>query len=175
MKIWRALYPLRNTIIMIIGCMVLSPGISGCKETTVSEEFPRGRVIKVIDGDSLVVRLNNTTREIRLWGIDSPEYRQRYGVQSGKQLRKLVSGKTVTVKQKDVDSYNRIVALVYLGTTLINEEMIQLGNSWVYTRYCDDVLCDKWQKLQQQARKERLGLWKNGDVMPPWKWRQLQR
>ena len=44
-------------------------------------------VTKIIDGDSIVVNYKNQSVKVRLWGIDTPEYKQAYS----KAAKKLVT------------------------------------------------------------------------------------
>ena len=50
-----------------------------------------GKVIKVIDGDTIYVRdYDNKTHKIRLAGIDAPEMSQPYGKESRSHLLELI-------------------------------------------------------------------------------------
>lgn len=42
----------------------------------------------------------------------------------------------VEVEPVTTDQYGRTVAFVRVGDTLVNEELIQQGFAWVFTRYC---------------------------------------
>ena len=69
--------------------------------------------VVVLDGDSLRIKGN----DIRLYGIDAPEYRQSCKLANGKSylcgrdskrfLRKLISGQAVECRQIDLDRYDR--------------------------------------------------------------------
>lgn len=112
----------------------------------------------VIDGDT--VGLANGEK-VRLIGIDSPESGQPYYTEVKNKLRELVEGKEVLL-EKDVgdrDKYGRLVRYIWLGTTLINLEMVKQGYSKSYT-YPPDV---KYQTqilaAEKEAREKQLGLW----------------
>ena len=48
--------------------------------TSVSQSFAwQGKVVGVIDGDTVTVMHNDVGEEIRLYGVDSPEKRQPFG------------------------------------------------------------------------------------------------
>jgi micrococcal nuclease len=53
----------------------------------------------------------------------------------------------------DVDRYGRTVALVAVGTRLVNQELVWQGLAWVFTRYCYRPICEEWTKLEAEARK----------------------
>ncbi len=55
-----------------------------------------GKVVKVVDGDTLyVLDANYQEHKIRLAGIDAPERKQAYGLASRKHLASIVAGKQV--------------------------------------------------------------------------------
>ena len=54
-------------------------------------------VVKVIDGDTIVVNHNNDRRKIRLIYIDAPEIDQVYGKDSKIFLKNILSNQIITV------------------------------------------------------------------------------
>ncbi len=135
-----------------------------------------GYVVKVLDGDSLIVRKGNRDYEVRLYGIDAPEYGQKYGEEAKRFTKAQTYKKTVTVEPKDVDRYGRIVAVVKSRGTLVNRKLVQDGLAWVYSRYClDKTLCSAWGKEQKRAKAGARGLWKDKNPLPPWQWREKVR
>ncbi len=133
-----------------------------------------GAVVKVLDGDSMKVKNKGNGRvyEIRLYGIDTPEYRQPYSNKARQLTRRLVLGKEVSVRKKDIDRYDRIVALVSRGNTLVNRELVRNGLAWFYGRYClEQPLCDELKTLEAQARKQKRGLWRDRNPVSPWEWK----
>ncbi len=133
-------------------------------------------VVKVLDGDSLRVKKGNRILEIRLYGIDAPEYGQPYGEQAKRFTRRLTYKKTVSLTSKDVDRYGRIVALVKSDGRLVNRELVREGLAWVYPKYClEQSLCSSLKRLEYKARRARRGLWKAKNPVSPWKWKQRER
>lgn len=159
-------YILRNLILAIAFCS-LSSSWSGAGETL------RCRVLKVIDGDSILVLAGNSEMEIRLWGIDSPEYDQPYADKAKKRTAELLKGNSISVKVKGRDGYNRVLAVVYSGGTCVNQKLVMQGAAWVYDYYCRAAECGEWVRLEREARVHRRGLWQDKNPMPPWKWRRL--
>jgi len=131
-----------------------------------------GKVIGVTDGDTIKVLQNHTQYKIRLYGIDTPEKRQDFGMRAKQFTSGLVYGKNVKVVEKDVDRYGRIVGLVYVGgDTCVNQEIVKNGFAWVYKRYCKDDFCKDWIKFEEQARSSKVGLWSHPTPIPPWEFR----
>ncbi|MGI9536789.1 MAG: thermonuclease family protein [Desulfocapsaceae bacterium] len=125
----------------------------------------------VVDGDSLVVRRKGTAMEVRLWGIDAPEYDQPNSLPAKNALKKLVVGRKGELQAKYRDRYGRHVSLLTIEDLNINEAMVAAGHSWVYSRYCREVVCLRWAHLQAEAKKKKLGLWKENNPIAPWQWK----
>ena len=117
-----------------------------------------GQVVKIIDGDSIQVRRNEKIYEIRLYGIDTPEYRQPYSNKAKQFTRKLAYQQWVQVEEMDVDRYGRVVALVTSRGKLVNRELVREGLAWYYPRYCRaQPLCRELDSLEKSARKRKKG------------------
>jgi len=129
-------------------------------------------IIRVIDGDSLLVRkANRKVLEIRLYGIDAPEWGQEGGAEATAALRP-IRGRTVTIREMDKDAYSRTVALVGLEGQSVNLRQAALGHAWHYARYCQEQpICGKIKKAEARAREMKRGLWA-GDPVAPWIWRR---
>jgi endonuclease YncB( thermonuclease family) len=131
-----------------------------------------GRVVRVKDGDSLLVERTDVKRvsEVRLAGIDAPELAQPWGIQSRTGLRRIVQGKPVTVEITDRDRYGRLVARVWQGRAYVNAAMTLSGNAWAFDRYLPDRAI---RDGQAQAQAQRRGLWAlpPEQRLPPATWR----
>ncbi len=157
-----------------IACSIFSVGISLLlliADPVFANDVIKGTVVKILDGDSILVREGKTRHEIRLWGIDSPEYKQPYGNTARRQTEKLLKGKLVSVRVINQDRYGRLVGIVHTGSMNINEALVKQGGAWVYTTYCKQSICREWKKTERSARKNRVGLWGGKNPVPPWKWR----
>lgn len=152
---------------MLAGIFLLLPHAS-------SEESVRyqGRVVKVIDGDSITILVEKQQIKIRLGEIDTPERGQPYWRVSRKALEKLVAGKTITAIQTDIDRYKRIVAHVYIDDLWVNEQMVKDGYAWVYPKYAKS---ESIYLAEEYAKANKLGIWSlpESERIPPWKWRRM--
>lgn len=134
-----------------------------------------GSVKKIIDGDSLLIASGRKIIEVRLYGVDCPEYNQPFSHEAKALVRRQVAGKRVLVRPQYYDSYGRLVAIVgYDGQTL-NGELVGAGLAWVYPRYCRKKICQSWQKSENTARADNRGLWSETQPIPPWKWKRSKR
>lgn len=132
------------------------------------------QVKKAHDGDSLAVTgPEGGVIHVRLYGVDAPEAKQRFGYQAKKRLAALAARKTVEVEPLDTDRYGRTVALVRNGEgQLVNEVLVAEGLAWVYDEYCRKPFCQDWAALQQEARRQRRGLWVEDEPQRPEEWRR---
>jgi endonuclease YncB( thermonuclease family) len=121
---------------------------------------PRGLTYHAIDGDSF--KAGET--EIRLHGIDAPEYRQICTDKSGAKLpcgklardalSKLVRTKTINCKIIDRDRYGRQVSVCSDGALNINREMVRLGWAVAYRRHALNYLV-----AEREAKAAKRGIW----------------
>lgn len=96
---------------------------------------------KVVDGDTIQVKINDETESVRLIGIDAPEIEgktKEKGIESKKYLEKLLENKKIRLEpdetQDDRDVYNRLLRYVFLNDgTLVNEKMIEGKMAKEYT------------------------------------------
>lgn len=154
---------LRVSLFLLFACFVNAPKV----------EAWEGVVTKVLDGDSIRVQRGDKTHEIRLYGIDTPEYGQAFSQKAKKKTRKLVFAQKVEVDARDTDRYGRIVAVVTTDGNSLNLELVRRGLAWVYPRYCKDVvLCAEMEQAERTARREHRGLWTEKNPMPPWQWKR---
>jgi micrococcal nuclease len=131
-----------------------------------------GRVIEVADGDTVVIRTASDDVRIRIFGIDAPESGQSYGAEARQTTRSLLLGRDVTVRQRDVDQYGRIVAELLLDGADVGATLIAAGAAWHYRAFSDS---SEYAELEAQAYRERVGLWSDPEPVPPWTWRARTR
>lgn len=131
-----------------------------------------GLVVRIIDGDSIKVLVDGVVKEIRLYGIDTPEHMQPHSYKAKQLTKQLAEGQYVTIIAKDVDRYGRIVAKIKSRGKLVNRELVREGLAWYYKRYChEQPLCGELKSLEEEARIARRGLWKDKNPEAPWEWK----
>ena len=126
-------------------------------------------VQSVADGDSF--RCLDGSR-VRLIGVDSPERQQHpFGQQAQQALREIMPAGTVVRIETDVapsDRYGRVLAHVWVGSTLVNEAMVQGGWAVLYTVPPNIKYADRLERAQSEARVSGAGLWaKSGFACTP--------
>ena len=132
-------------------------------------------VMKVVDGDSLEILHEGKWRAIRLYGIDSPEWKQPYSKKAKLYLERLLLGKNVEIEEFYADKFSRSVALIYFQGICVNKLLVEQGLAWVHIYYCHKKICEQWKELEEQARDEKIGLWQEKRPIPPWVWKRQKR
>ncbi|MBY0589082.1 thermonuclease family protein [bacterium] len=136
----------------------------------------KGFVSFVKDGDSLVLRVGNEEKEVRLWGIDSPEgnTRQPFAEDARAYARQLAHRKNITLAVHDRDQYGRLVGEAFLpDQSSLNEQMIRAGWAWHFRRHAAEKT--SFARAEEDARQEGRGLWQDANPIPPWDWRRDHR
>ena len=151
------------------------------------EDYPI-KIVRVIDGDSVVVRLpNREERSVRMYGIDAPEKAQKRGGSSTQQLERILrGGRDWRLHVIDEDHYQRLVGLIYCedeesvyrnhdGTGILsaNHEMVRSGWAHWYQEYGDQI--GEFENLERYAQQERLGVWQDDEIVYPWDFRKRRR
>lgn len=133
------------------------------------------QVVRVIDGDTVVVRLSHGEQTVRLDSIDAPERKQPGGEESRRALAGyLPEGSSVRLTRLGRDRYRRILGQLYRPDGAnVNSLLVRNGRAWVYTKYCRDF--NYWTPLQVRAQQQRLGLWAAPHPLPPWEFRHPNR
>lgn len=79
------------------------------------------------------------------------------GLEAKKELEKLVSGKNVVVKEEIIDQMGRPMALIYIGSKLVNVEMLKTG----WARFHSDNTSQRevLKKAYDEARAKKIGIY----------------
>jgi endonuclease YncB( thermonuclease family) len=141
--------------------------------TTGAQEVLSGKVTRIVDGDTLDVLLGSGRIRVRLHGIDAPERDQPGGREARRWLQRRLIDHSVQLQPVSQDRYERMVAIVQAGGSVVNEELLQAGHAWAYRHYlrrADHSYCD----MEERARRARLGLWAGAKPHAPWQYRQTR-
>jgi micrococcal nuclease len=177
--------PLRQ-IVLVPLLMLLSASPTQAKDPIRTIE---GIVTKVSDGDTIQIKDRLGTKvKVRLYGIDAPETEksnrrtgrvskpgQPYGGEAFEALKAKIDHRWVTVEVMDMDRYRRAVSIIRSGNRNINREMVRQGYAWAYRQYLDRPHASEYIDAEEQARRERRGLWRQANPQPPWEFRKMLR
>ena len=127
-----------------------------------------GVVVRIVDGDTIHVRIVDRIEKVRYIGVNTPEtHHPTKGVERGGHAaasvnRDLVSGKRVRLEldAQERDRYGRLLAYVWVGDVMVNAELLRLGYAQVMTVPPNVRHQDLFLKLQRDAREAGRGLWR---------------
>jgi micrococcal nuclease len=121
------------------------------------------KVVQVIDGDTIKVVSAGDEEDVRLIGIDAAEKGEDFSVQATQALEKLVGGATVHLEMdvEQRDQYDRLLAYVWVGGAMANEELLKQGLVTVYTVSPNVKYVDRFKAAQDAAQAAEIGLWGN--------------
>jgi len=136
-----------------------APTLVAAAGTHDSRPVLTGIVTRVIDADTIDVKLTSGPIRVRFHGIDAPERGQPGGAEATAALKRWILDKEVDLEPSDQSrSYDRLVATVYHGETNINARLVREGYAWADPRYLgkvDALLCHD----EANARAAKRGLW----------------
>lgn len=131
-------------------------------------------MIAITDGDTIKARCGQPGEfeqiTVRVAEIDAPEKRQPFGEASRQALAALCFNQTAQIKPQTKDRYGRMVARVECQGKDASTELIRVSMAWVFDRYVKDK---GLYALQNEARAERRGLWREDGAVAPWEWRRM--
>lgn len=127
-------------------------------------------VEKVVDGDTIKVKMDGELKTIRLIGLDTPEVVdprkvvECFGQEASNKAKEILNNKKVRLEiddsQGDQDNYGRLLRYVYLeDNTFLNKWMIENGYGHEYTYEIPYIHQSKFQEAENFARENKLGLW----------------
>ena len=132
------------------------------------------RVLEVIDGDTIAVRLADGSGErVRYIGVDTPESTpdqplECFGHRSAEANERLVGGRIVRLRlgAERRDVYGRLLAYVFTrgapsgrGRLFVNAELVRRGYARTLTIAPNDGRAPLLQRLERRAGLRGVGLW----------------
>ena len=127
-------------------------------------------VVRVVDGDTIVVSDKGKDVKVRLVGVDTPETVhprkpvEHYGKEASRFTTNLLKGEKVYLVGEPLpgalDRYGRTLAYIYRAPDglFVNAEIIRQGYGHAYTQIPSKYM-QEFKQLEQFARKAEKGLW----------------
>lgn len=146
------------------------------------------QVVRVTDGDTIVVHSGGQEERIRFCGIDAPEIQhgskagQLLGEQSKAYLQQLIdeTNGTVVLMATDRDRYGRLVAEVFTVKAngeekSLQNEMLLAGMAYVYPQYVSSCPNEQPMRMAEAvAQQQHVGVWSR-EYQRPWEFRHTNR
>ncbi len=142
------------------------------QSTSADESGGEGRAVveRVVDGDTIVVRIEGSSEKIRLIGIDTPESVdprspvECFGTEASARTAELLPEGTEVDLVRDVearDRYDRLLAYVYRASDglFVNEALARDGYAVLSTYPPNVAHVEALQAAVADARSAGRGLW----------------
>ena len=146
--------------------------VAGAMDTVAAEEeLIRGRVVRVLDGDTVSVRdAARRQHRVRLAGCDAPARGKPFGERSRQNLAALLHGREVEARCMKRDRYGRLVCDVLIGSRDACLEQVRDGLAWHYRYFAHEQTPGeraRFEDAEARARAARRGLWADPSAAVP--------
>ena len=178
--------------LLLLPVLLLALANLSMAEMMVSEPdiFRRCKVGQVLDGNTIAcdVGEGGVPASIYLYQIDAPELDQPFGEKAKKSLSDMIYSEEITIENKGMDKYKRILGIVIFSPCFSNKrivgcgylipeedynyKMIKQGYAWFDPSYGENPV---YQQAEQEARAAKRGLWADENPIPPWEWRAKKK
>ncbi len=132
-----------------------------------TQKWEKATLIKVIDGDTLLVKIDRKKEKVRLIGIDCPEKGEPYFEKARDLARRLTEGQEIRL-YRDVserDRYGRLLRYVYTDHTFLNAELVARGYARAVAYSPDLKYFFFFLQLEKEAQKQKRGIY--GKLIEP--------
>lgn len=144
------------------------------KENEYYPGIPRGKVLvatvsRVVDGDTINIKVNGKEETVRLLLVDTPETVhpskpvQPFGPEASKLAKEtLTPGKQVEIEIdiSERDKYGRFLCYLYIDGKMFNELLLEKGLARVAYVYAPNTrYVDQFYNVQKQAQAKEIGIW----------------
>ena len=168
MRLPRSLPSLASVAVLVIAIVLLvRSGDDNSPTSTPAPKTGTAHVMRAIDGDTIEVRFDGATEDVRYIGVDTPETVKPgapvecFGPEAHDFNAKLVEGHDVSLEfdAERRDVYGRLLAYVRLGDEFVNAELVRRGYATTLTIAPNDRYADQLARLEREASAKGLGLW----------------
>jgi micrococcal nuclease len=168
----------RSTVRTLLVVALVLAGCAGCaatRRTAVGIDEPVDRpgaavVRRVVDGDTLIVRIEGTDERVRLIGVDTPESVKPgtpvecFAKEAAAHMGSLLPEGTAVRIERDAearDRYRRLLAYVYRDSDglFVNLELVRAGYAQPYTQPPNVAHAAEFTAAAHEARQAGRGLW----------------
>jgi micrococcal nuclease len=160
-------------VVLVVGAWVLIHGCVGGEGGPGENPAPpsgsslRARVVRVVDGDTIIASVDGEREYVRYIGVDTPETVkpdtpvQCYGPRASAANHRLVEGRTVrlVIDREARDDYGRVLAYVHAGSLFVNAELVRGGYARTLAIEPNTSHAAQLHRLAARAAREGRGLW----------------
>lgn len=155
--------------------VLLTPVLAEAEELT-------GRIVQIVDGDTVVMQTGQQRHTLNLAGLDAPERLQAFGQQSRSGLAQLLFNQQARAECRPRDKHGHRACTLRVqppdcaqcGMTLdVGHAQVAAGMAW-WDREPSQTEAQRsdYQNAEFMAQARRRGLWADTRPIPPWDWRK---
>lgn len=154
-------------VVAAVAAVVAAVGLSACA----TDNLPAGTAVveRVVDGDTIVVRIGGERERVRLLGIDTPETVhpekpvECFGPEASARLSELTPPGSQVRLERDTelrDRFGRLLAYVYApDDTFVNLSLVEGGYATTLHIPPNGAHRQQLAAAEQQAEAAGVGLW----------------
>jgi micrococcal nuclease len=161
---------MRRIVPLVLLIAVLMVVLAHGRGENSGDAFGQGQVVRVIDGDTIGVRIGGRTERVRYIGVDTPESVkpdtpvQCYAKRAAAANAALVAGHRVRLvgDVEHRDRYGRLLAYVYRegDGAFVNALLVRDGYARTLTIAPNVAHAAEFARLARTARRDGKGLWR---------------
>jgi micrococcal nuclease len=151
-----------------IALLLLLGVLGSCGNSNISQP-DLATIVSVVDGDTIVLSVQNQTETVRLLGIDTPETVhptrpiECFGPEASAFTKATLEKGSVVKLVRDVeprDRYQRLLVYLFLTDgTLFNQLLIDRGLARTLSIEPNTAFASQFASHESSARNRRVGLW----------------
>jgi micrococcal nuclease len=161
-------------LVLVLVALLVAAGAAGVRPRSgddpgAARATRTARVVRVVDGDTILVLVGGREERVRYIGIDTPESVkedtpvQCFAKRAAAENARLVAGREVRL-MPDVetrDRFGRLLAYVYRADDgrMVNEALVRGGFARTLTIAPNVRFAERFRLAARAARRSSLGLW----------------
>ena len=120
------------------------------------------KVVRIVDGDTVIISYDGEDTSVRLIGIDTPEPNEEFGKEATTFIQNLLQGESVYLRfgAERTDIYGRMLAYLYRAPDglFVNLEIVRQGYGHLETRFPFEHF-NLFRNYSERAQFAEKGLW----------------
>lgn len=162
-------YSLRNSTFSFSADRQVSSAVS---DNFSFSDLKKGKMVRVKDGDTYAMIIDDKETTVRLIGVDTPESvapseYSKENTSEGKTISEIVKKKLqpgdvlyVEYDAAQIDKYGRTLVYLYFEDGLMVQEwLLQNGYAQVMTVQPNSKYAERFAEIQHKAAADKIGLW----------------
>ena len=128
----------------------------------------RVRVVRVVDGDTIIVLLKGEETRVRLIGINAPESDECLAEEAGRRLEEMLSEEVrLETDEEETDRFGRMLAYIWAEEILVNERLAAEGLALARAYQPNVSRQEVLDRAAASARQGEVGMWAPDACGPP--------